>query len=460
MASSCYIAEMVKVKSSKKRVFVGLSGGVDSAVSAALLQKAGFDVMGVFIKVWQPDWIECNWQEERRDAMRVAAHLGIPFVTLDCEREYKQGVIDYMIAEYRAGRTPNPDVMCNKTVKFGAFYDWAMKEGADYVATGHYARIVSEVFESSASGHMSRLARRAFPLATFVAPRVPSADLPNTSLGLYTGVDRKSPAHKFSGNAEYAMFAGVDRNKDQSYFIWTLKQSQLAHILFPVGGIEKPEVRKLAKKFKLPNADKRDSQGLCFIGKVDVKDFLSHYIKSEKGNVLNEGGEVIGSHPGALFFTIGERHGFTIEKKSPNDAPYFVIDKDVEHNTLTVSNRGKDEDRSLPSATREVRIQNVNWIRGEVPIFEIVPASIKSTNGIVDAVKDSDELGKVKLTIKFPLLVRSRYRQELQKARIKRTGITETVLEFEESQDTLTSGQSLVVYDSRGEECLGGGVIA
>ena len=429
---------MVNVKSSKKRVFVGLSGGVDSAVSAALLQKAGFDVMGVFIKVWQPDWIECNWQEERRDAMRVAAHLGIPFVTLDCEREYKQGVIDYMIAEYRAGRTPNPDVMCNKTVKFGAFYDWAMKEGADYVATGHYARVVSEVFESPASGHMSRLARRAFPLAAFAAPRVPRADLPNTPPSLY---------------------AGVDRNKDQSYFIWTLKQEQLSHILFPVGNIEKPEVRRLAKKFKLPNAEKKDSQGLCFIGKVDLKEFLSHYIKAEKGNVLDETGEVIGTHPGALFFTIGERRGFTIEKKSPNDAPYFVIEKDVDQNTLTVSNRDKDTGGSLPSATREVRLQNVNWISGEVPVFEVALASTHPLSGIADTVNDNCDSDNATSTRKFPLLVRSRYRQELQKARICRIGITETVLEFEKPQDTLTSGQSLVIYDDRGEECLGGGVI-
>ncbi len=375
---------MVKVKQQKKRVFVGLSGGVDSAVSAALLQKAGYDVTGVFIKVWQPDWIECNWKEERRDAMRVAAHLGIPFITLDCEKEYKQGVIDYMIAEYRAGRTPNPDVMCNKTVKFGAFYDWARAKGADYVATGHYARI--------------------------------------------------APSHKFSGNALHAIYAGVDRNKDQSYFIWTLKQAQLAHILFPVGGIEKPEVRKLAKKFKLPNADKKDSQGLCFIGKVDLKDFLAHYIKAEKGNVIDENGEIIGSHPGALFFTIGERHGFTIEKKSPNDAPYFVTDKDVEQNTLTASNRGSrngnSQSESLPSATCEVRLEKANWISGSAPTS-------------ADTV----------------FLVRSRYRQELQKARIKRTGITETVLEFKEAQDTLTSGQSLVIYDAKGEECMGGGVI-
>jgi tRNA-specific 2-thiouridylase len=348
------------------KVFVGLSGGVDSAVSAALLQKTGYDITGVFIKVWQPDWVECNWQEERRDAMRVAAHLGISFVTLDCEDEYKRGVIDYMIAEYEIGRTPNPDVMCNKTVKFGAFYDFAMGRGADFVATGHYARSVGG-----------------------------------------------------------KLLAGVDHNKDQSYFLWTVKQEQLSHLLFPVGSMTKPDVRKLAEKFGLPNAEKKDSQGLCFIGKVDLKDFLSHYVKTEKGNVLNEDGEVIGTHPGALFFTIGERHGFTISKKTPTDAPFFVTDKDMEQNTITVSNR--DASQSLPSATKIVRLQNVNWISGEVP------------------------------TIGHPLLARSRYRQKLQNLRIISSGITETICEFDKPQDTLTSGQSLVIYN--GEECLGGGVI-
>ena len=338
--------------------------------------------------------------------MRVAAHLNIPFITIDLEKEYKQGVIDYMISEYRAGRTPNPDVMCNKTVKFGAFYDWAMKQGADFVATGHYAIVAREVSPYSSSGYMSRLARRAFTLGAFAPPRAPYAEHGDTSLHLY---------------------AGNDRNKDQSYFIWNIKKEQLAHILFPIGDIEKAEVRKLARKFGLPNAEKKDSQGLCFIGKIDFKEFLQHYMKTEKGNVLNERVEVIGTHNGALFFTIGERHGFSIEdkRKSTNDAPYFVIEKDVEQNTITVSNKGNDE--LLPSATKIVRLEKVNWIDGEVPDFE------------------------------HPLLARSRYRQELQVVRIRSSNITETVLEFESPQDTLTPGQSLVVYD--GEKCLGGGVI-
>ncbi|MBI2474797.1 MAG: tRNA-specific 2-thiouridylase, partial [Candidatus Taylorbacteria bacterium] len=219
-----------------RRVFVGLSGGVDSSVSAALLKKAGFDVHGVFIRTWLPEWLPCTWKEERQDAMRVAAHLDIPFTTLDLEKEYKKDVADYMIAEYKAGRTPNPDVMCNKYIKFGAFYDWAMKEGASYVATGHYARV------DRIEKHISEPERltRNFNLSA-IADKLKSD----------TGRDER-----------YRLLAGVDKNKDQSYFLWTLKEEQLAHILFPVGQFKKPEVRKLAESFGLPTAATKDSQGL------------------------------------------------------------------------------------------------------------------------------------------------------------------------------------------------------
>ncbi len=354
-----------------------MSGGVDSSVSAALLQKAGYEVTGVFIKVWQPDWIECNWKEERLEAMRAAAHLDIPFVTLDLEREYKQGVIDYMIAEYKAGRTPNPDVMCNREVKFGAFWRWAKDQGADFIATGHYARVER--------------------------------------------ID-------VNGDRAFRLLKGADRNKDQSYFLWTLNQADLAHVMFPIGHLEKSEVRKLARKFRLPNAEKKDSQGLCFIGKVDVKAFLAHYIKTETGMVLDEQGQVIGSHPGALLFTIGERHGFTIDEqhKTPNDRPYYVVAKDPKNNTLVVSNKGETD--QLSSATRSVKIEQTNWISGHRPET-------------------------------FPLQARSRYRQELQNIRIGKSW-TEGIMdiEFENPQDTLTPGQSLVVYD--GENCLGGGILS
>lgn len=369
-----------KTPSDHKKVFVGMSGGVDSSVSAALLKQTGYNVTGIFIKVWQPDWIECNWKEERIEAMRAAAHLGIPFVTLDLESEYKKEVIDYMIEEYRRGRTPNPDVMCNRHVKFGAFWQWAKACGADFIATGHYAR-----------------------------------------------------------NIDGQLLAGVDTNKDQSYFLWTLNQNDLPHIMFPVGGMTKPEVRKLAKKFKLPNADKKDSQGLCFIGKIDVKEFLRHYIKTEKGNVLNEKGEIIGSHSGALLLTIGERHGFTIDAahKSSDDAPYYVAAKNVAENTITV--------RHL-----DTRLQPAGQVSGfaTLPkVAEIPPLLMGSVNWV----------SGVAPTIGMKLQARSRYRQPLQEIKVISASHAVTTLQFKRPQEGVTPGQSLVIYD--GDICLGGGII-
>ena len=362
--------------SKPKKVFVGMSGGVDSSVSAALLQKAGYDVTGVFIKVWQPDWIECTWREERRDAMRVAAKLKIPFVTLDLVQEYKKGVIDYMITEYKLGRTPNPDVMCNREVKFGAFSEWAKKNGADYVATGHYAQIRNE-----ADGSCSIL-------------------------------------------------AGLDKNKDQSYFLWTLNQNDLKHILFPIGHLEKPTVRKLAEKFGLSTASKKDSQGLCFIGKVDVKDFLSKYIKLKPGNVMNEKGKIIGSHSGSNLLTIGERHGFTITDKTPNDLPYYVLSKNLDENTVTVSNRSNPDSKGTKNSV--VNLINCNWTNSR------------------------PEINK-------PYQARERYRQALEAIKIieiSEGGTKNTFkakIEFQNPQIALTPGQSLVIYD--GEVCMGGGII-
>ncbi len=359
----------------KAKVFVGMSGGVDSSVSAALLKQQGYDVTGVFIKVWQPDWLAqtsaCTWREDRLDAMRVAAKLDIPFITLDLEKEYKEEVVDYMINEYRAGRTPNPDVMCNAHVKFGRFYDWAMKQGADLVATGHYAVI-----------------------------------------------DRSQAR---DGKMELQM--ANDLNKDQSYFLWTLRRDQLEHVLFPVGNIEKPEVRKLARKFGLATAEKKDSQGLCFIGKIDVKEFLSHYIPEKRGEVLNQKGKVIGYHDGAFFYTIGERHGFTITEKTPHDMPYYVIAKNTEKNTITVANKKGQEEKGI----KNIKIKNVNWINGKAP-----------------------EIGK-------KYMARARYREVLQEIRVSEKN-DQFLVTFSKSQEILSSGQSLVIYD--GDICLGGGVIS
>ena len=409
-----------------------MSGGVDSSVSAALLKKAGCNVTGVFIKVWQPDWIECNWKEERLEAMRAAAHLDISFITLDLEKEYKNGVIDYMIAEYTAGRTPNPDVMCNREVKFGAFWKWAKSHGADYIATGHYARI------DGAHGGLRFSERGKSSAELFPNPRRFS-DAAASPTGCENRLRTFLEPNSSVGANALRLLMGVDSNKDQSYFLWTLKQEDLEHILFPVGHLTKPEVRKLAKKLKLPNAEKKDSQGLCFIGKVDVKEFLKYYIQTESGRVIDENGETIGTHPGAFLFTIGERHGFTVDQKhkTPSDAPYFVIDKDVDQNTITVSN--KDLDDSLPQAKTLVRISDVNWIRGETPDIELTMIT-----------PDLNQRG-------FSFQARSRYRQELQSVKISGASISEVAIEFEKPQDTLTPGQSLVIYD--GEECLGGGVI-
>ena len=351
-----------------KKVFVGLSGGVDSSVSAALLKSQGYEVVGVFIKVWQPDFLECTWKEERLDAIRIAAHLDIPFMTLDLEKEYKESVVNYMVEEYQAGRTPNPDVMCNKTIKFGAFLKKALELGADYVATGHYARNI------------------------------------------------------FNEETElYELHAGVDTNKDQSYFLWTLTQEQLKYILFPIGEYEKPRVRGLAKKFKLLTATKKDSQGLCFVGKLDMKDFLKHFIKEKRGDVLNEKKEIIGYHDGAQFYTIGQRHGFIITEKTPKDVPYYIVDKDIESNTIVVSHK---KNESLSRKKKEIILGNTNWIAGNEPKNDLL------------------------------LSARVRYRQTLQKCIVKNN--EKFILDFSVPQ-VVDSGQSAVLYN--GSQCLGGGII-
>ncbi len=332
-------------KNKTKKVFVGMSGGVDSSVSAYLLKKAGYDVTGVFIKVWQPDWISCTWKDDRLDAMRVAAHLNIPFITLDLEKEYRKEVVDSMIAEYKKGRTPNPDVMCNKYVKFGGFYNWAIEKGADFVATGHYAQ--------SKNGNM---------------------------------------------------YNAKDVTKDQTYFLWTIKD--FSKILFPIGHLFKLEVRDIARKAKLPVADKKDSQGLCFIGKINFKEFLSHYITPTPGNVILNN-QIIGNHDGIEYLTIGQRHGFTITKKSPNDAPLFIIEK--KGNDIVLSEKEKSN-----TATH----------------IEITDSNIKK-NGI--------------------FMARARYRQPLFECIVENNKIS-----FTESQ-IVAEGQSIVIYE--GSECLGGGII-
>lgn len=293
---------MVEKHNEKKTVVVGMSGGVDSSVTAALLKKQGFDVVGVFMKNWSKDVGDygCTWAEDSEDARKVAHVLKIPFYVWDFEKEYHDRVVKYFLREYRAGRTPNPDVMCNSQIKFKLFLEKTLKLGAEFVATGHYARV--------------------------------------TDHG--------------SHNA-YHLLKGVDPAKDQSYFLYTLTQKQLSKVLFPIGGYQKTEIRKLAKKFKLPNFAKRDSQGICFIGKIDVTDFLKTNIKAKKGEIVSTNGEVLGQHDGLPFYTIGQRSGL----KVGGNGPYYVVSKMKRKNQLIVTNSPNDKELWK----KEFEIKNVTW---------------------------------------------------------------------------------------------------
>jgi tRNA-specific 2-thiouridylase len=402
------------------RVFVGMSGGVDSSVSAALLQKQGYAVTGVFIKTWSPEWLPCTWREERRDAMRVAAKLKIPLLTLDLEEEYKKGVAEYMIEGYRKGEVPNPDVMCNKVIKFGGFFDFAMKQGADFVATGHYAKTIRASLQTTDS----------LPLPARVNY------LRSRSAGSFGDQAQPTSESLSSGNSDcFLLGTSADTDKDQTYFLWMLGQRQLSHTLFPIGDLKKAEVRKLAKKFDLPVAEKKDSQGLCFMGDIDVKDFLKHYIKEKPGKVLNEQGETMGRHEGATFYTIGERHGFIINKKTPDDAPYYVVSKDIEKNILIVSNK-KNTGEILK---KEIIIKDVNW--NQKKDLELGTPSQKSQLGVPSS----------------KLHARIRYRQELQTCRLEKLSTNEYRVIFDNGQVAPSSGQSIVFYSKN--ICLGGGVI-
>ena len=382
----------------KKKVFVGLSGGVDSSVSALLLKKAGYDVTGVFIKVWQPENGECTWKEDRRDAMRVAASIGIKFITLDLRNEYKKGVVDYMISEYAKGRTPNPDVMCNKEVKFGGFMNWALDNGADFIATGHYAK---------------------------------------------------------TKNGE--LFEGNDTQKDQSYFLWTLKSTQLEKVFFPIGNIEKTEVRKIAEKYSVPVAKKKDSQGVCFIGHIDMKDFIKESIMDEikndhvdsfagidkdtvlkglsYGDVLDTNGNIIGKHDGSLLYTIGERHGLVLSNNTSNTPRYYVISKDVNKNTVTVAEKEEIKKTGAGSVSR-LEFDDIHFI----------------SNTYKEKLNDGP----------INCLARTRYRQKKEECILSKEG-DKYVITWNRQQDGVTPGQSLVLYfneeNNAGVRTLGGVII-
>lgn len=284
------------------KVFIGLSGGVDSAVSAAILKDAGHDVVGCFIKIWQPEFIECTWREDRLDAMRVAVALGIPFKEVDLSNEYKKNVINDLLEGYARGETPNPDVLCNRSIKFGSFLSWALAEGAEKIATGHYAQVTTQ-------------------------------------------------------NSEYALLRGIDSEKDQSYFLARIAYEALPRVLFPIGGMTKRAVRAEAKRRGLPVATKPDSQGLCFVGDVSMPEFLSRYIQITAGDVLDGSGKAIGRHEGAPLYTIGQRHGFT----HTASVPLYVHSVDIRRNTITVT-----DDRGAIARTRIVLRNVQSLQRGDL----------------------------------------------------------------------------------------------
>ncbi|CAN5384438.1 tRNA 2-thiouridine(34) synthase MnmA [soil metagenome] len=344
-----------------KKVYVGLSGGVDSSVTAALLKEQGYDVTGVYMKNWSKDLpgFVCPWKEDFQDAKRVAVQLDIPFKMYDFETQYKQKVVDYMVAEYKAGRTPNPDVMCNQEVKFKLFLDTALKDGADMIATGHYASVED--------GRLQK---------------------------------------------------AKDDNKDQTYFLYRITHKALTKTLFPLGGYTKPEVRVLAKKFGLVTANKKESMGICFVGKVGIREFLMNELGAQQpGDILDGSGMTVGRHDGAIFYTIGQRHGLDVG----GGLPYYVTGKNMKKNEVYVTT--DIDDANLWH--KEFKIADMHWING-APVEGMA------------------------------LEVRTRHRSNLIKCEIQHTTLGYEVFLKDEIR-ALMPGQSAVLYD--GNHVLGGGII-
>ncbi|MBR3254329.1 tRNA 2-thiouridine(34) synthase MnmA [Candidatus Saccharibacteria bacterium] len=344
-----------------KTVFVGMSGGVDSSVSVLLLKEQGYNVVGVYMKNWSRDLpgMKCPWAEDLADAKRVAVKLGIPFEIWDFEDAYREKVVEYMLDEFKKGNTPNPDIMCNQEIKFKLFYEKAMECGADYIATGHYARIID--------GKLSR---------------------------------------------------AKDENKDQTYFLYRISNEALAHTIFPIGDMLKPDVKRLAKEKGLHNAYKKESMGVCFVGEVGMKDFLKEYIEIQPGEIREiESEKVLGYHEGAVFYTIGQRHGLYLSGvagKINDGMPYYVVKKDLKNNVVYVSKNLNDEHI---------------WTK-ELDLKDIILRTSNSSN----------------------ILVRLRHRAPLIPAKFDGKKLV-----FESEIKRPAAGQSAVLYDN--ETCLGGGII-
>lgn len=355
----------------KKRVIVGMSGGVDSAVSALLLKEQGYDVVGVFMKNWDDSEQDtaCPAEEDYDDVRSVCEKIGIPYYTVNFENEYWERVFQYFLEEYRRGRTPNPDVLCNKEIKFAAFLDFAKKAGADYLATGHYARLARE------------------------------------------------------GGVTY-LKKGLDAGKDQSYFLCMLSQGQLERALFPIGDMQKADVRKIAEEAGLTVAKKKDSTGICFIGERKFKEFLQTYLPANPGDMKTLDGKVVGRHDGLMYYTLGQRRGLDIGgSKDGTGERWFVVDKDMENNVLVVCQGAESE----LLYSRALVMSGMSFISG-----------------------GEDKKG-------FECAAKVRYRQSDQQAHAEKLGDGVYRVTFEEKQRAVTPGQYCVLYD--GDVCLGGGVI-
>lgn len=385
-----------KATQSCPTVYVGMSGGVDSSLSALLLKEQGYHVVGVYMKNWSKDLpgMKCPWAEDLADAKRVAVKLGIDFKVFDFETEYKQKVVDYMLAEFKKGNTPNPDIMCNQEIKFKLFYEVARENGADFIATGHYAK-----------------------------------------------TDGKN------------LLKARDENKDQTYFLYRISEEALAHTIFPIGDMLKADVKKLAEQKGLHNAYKKESMGVCFVGEVGIKDFLLGYFEPKIGEIKDvDSGEVLGYHDGAIFYTIGQRHGLNIG----GGLPYYVVGKDTEKNELYVSrNLNNQELWTDKLVLRNILLRGYcfqNYAQAGKPS---VSAETPVATGVSDAVLETGSLNKISLRApeESKFLVRLRHRGEL----IPATLINDT-LHFDVQIKRPAAGQSAVFYD--GDVCLGGGIIA
>lgn len=371
------------------KVYVGMSGGVDSSLTAALLVEQGYDVTGVYMKNWTQDLpgMRCPWADDLADAKRVAVQLGIDFKVFDFENEYKHKVVDYMIEEYKHGRTPNPDIMCNQEVKFKLFLEAALEDGADMIATGHYARV----------SHMS-----------------------NLSLADLTQLEHQrtaQEAEEMVASEAYLKMA-ADTNKDQTYFLYRVTGEALQKTLFPLGEFTKPQVRDMAKERGLFTASKKDSQGICFVGQIGIREFLSQYVEQKPGKIIDKkSGAILGHHDGAIFYTLGQRHGLDIG----GGLPYYVVGKDMEKNEVYVTTDLNDDAlwRGL------VQLTAVHWIND------------RPTEGMYH--------------------IRIRHRAPLVSARLRFTGAN-VIIELEDQQRAIAPGQSVVIYD--GSICLGGGIVA